>query len=120
MFDRDVCLHDPSCGLDLIPAIEECSTDPSGIVASFGLEAIGLLCHNDVLDFFKAWKVVQRWYPRLPDEAVLAKQWVSLLAHGHGDAQTFPDKTKKILEILWATTSHSSNKASSIFLDLCF
>eukprot|EP00803_Ostreobium_quekettii_P000615 evm.model.scf_1920.1 EVM.evm.TU.scf_1920.1 scf_1920:1132-13661(+) len=111
---RDICLHDPSCGLDLIPSIQQCATDPSEPVAALALEAIGVLCHHDVLDFYKAWTVVQRWYPRLPDGLLLAEQWVALMAHGGLDAQSYPERAAAIHELLWAASKHPKMQVRSM------
>ncbi|KAL6756318.1 hypothetical protein V8C86DRAFT_3026801 [Haematococcus lacustris] len=71
-----VCRHDPDRGVELVGAIQRCLIwlwpcsqdavlDPSPDVAALGLGALAPLCHADVLDFYKAWRV----HPLLSSES---------------------------------------------------
>lgn len=55
--------HGPRCrGVELVSALQQCISDAGcPAAAALGLEALGVLCEEDVLDFYKAWKVVHRW-----------------------------------------------------------
>lgn len=52
----------PCCrGVELVSALQQCIRDADcPAAAALGLEALGVLCEEDVLDFYKAWKVVHR------------------------------------------------------------
>ena len=57
------CLPDPHPSTRLpawpspLPPPQACLSDPHPGVSSLGLEAVDLACREDVLDFYKAWKV---------------------------------------------------------------
>lgn len=42
--------------------------DTCEAVAALGLQAIALLCEDDVLEFYAAWRVVHRAFPKLPSQ----------------------------------------------------
>lgn len=45
---------------------QECVEDECESVATLGLRAIALLCEDDVLEFYAAWRVVHKAYPKMP------------------------------------------------------
>ncbi|KAL3139450.1 hypothetical protein ABBQ38_003780 [Trebouxia sp. C0009 RCD-2024] len=105
---RDVCRHDSSRGVELVRAIQECVEDPYEAVAALGLQAIALLCEDDVLEFYAAWRVVHRAFPKVPSQELVAVQWVGMLKHGVLDADANPDKAAVIIDMLWTSTVHPS------------
>lgn len=40
--------------------------DPCEAVAALGLQAVALLCEDDVLEFYAAWRVVHKAFPKMP------------------------------------------------------
>lgn len=86
-------------------------TDPC--VNALGLTCINMMCEQDVLDFYKAWKIVQRWHPKIPSEDIIACEWVQLIGYGALDAHVNPDKVEAILSILWSATKHPNPEVSS-------
>lgn len=96
--------------MELLSGIQKSALDCNPCLASLGLSCIGMLCENDVLDFYKAWKVVQRWHPKLPTSDLVVQEWIALIGHGHLDAHMHPDKLEAILQILWSATKHANPK----------
>ena len=48
--------------------LQECVGDKCGSVAALGLQAIALLCEDDVLEFYAAWRVVHKALPKMPHQ----------------------------------------------------
>lgn len=48
--------------------VQECLGDGCAAVAALGLRCISLLCQDDVLEFYAAWRVVQAALPKLPPQ----------------------------------------------------
>ncbi|DBA89263.1 TPA: hypothetical protein ACH3X1_016403 [Trebouxia sp. C0004] len=107
---RDVCHHDSTRGVELARAIQECMEDNCESVAALGLQAIALLCEDDVLEFYAAWRVVHKALPKIPQQELVAAEWVSLLRHGVLDADVYPDKATVIINMLWSAAGHASPK----------
>ncbi|GMH35625.1 hypothetical protein BSKO_03493 [Bryopsis sp. KO-2023] len=107
---RDICKKDSSYGLDLISCIQQSATDVDPHISAIGLACIRMMCSEDVLDFYKAWKVVQRWHPRVPAQEMIACEWVGMIAHGALDAEVHPEKVEALVGILWMATRHPSPK----------
>ena len=42
--------------------------DPCEAVAALGLQAVALLCEDDVLEFYAAWRVVHKAFPKMPSQ----------------------------------------------------
>jgi len=109
----DVCAQDGERSKDLIHSITECletsaqenasSIDPE--VQATGLECVAELCEADILDFYKAWKVVKPLVPTLPQHPVAAAAWLRVLASGGLDAAVYPEIAQGILKALWAAAS---------------
>ncbi|KAG2488037.1 hypothetical protein HYH03_013343 [Edaphochlamys debaryana] len=121
---RAVCDRDPGRGAELVGALQQCIRDDGGgegavgpggarplpacvPAAALGLEAMGILAEEDVLDFYTAYKVVHRWHPRLPAHPLLAARWVGLLGGGALDAEARPEAAAAVLDVLWAATKHT-------------
>lgn len=94
--------------------LQECVKDPVPAVAALGLQTLTLMCAVDVLDFYKAWKLVRAWVPQLPDHPQMAAAWVSLLACGALDAPAYPHKAEAILELLWTAVKHSKPQVCEV------
>ncbi|KAL0024565.1 hypothetical protein WJX79_008006 [Trebouxia sp. C0005] len=107
---RDVCDHDSTRGLELVRAIQECVEDQCESVAALGLQAIALLCEDDVLEFYAAWRVVHKALPKIPQQGLVAAEWVNLLRHGVLDADVYADKATVIIDMLWSAAGHASSK----------
>ncbi|GLI61002.1 hypothetical protein VaNZ11_003262, partial [Volvox africanus] len=104
---RAVCDRDPGRGVELVSALQQAIRDPDcPAAAALALEALAVLAEEDVLDFYKAYRVVHRWHPSLPVDPPVASCWVALLAHGSLDAEVYPNKAAAILDILWAASRH--------------
>ncbi|GFR47066.1 hypothetical protein Agub_g8752, partial [Astrephomene gubernaculifera] len=92
---------------ELVSALQQCIRDCGcPPAAALGLEALGVLVEEDVLDFYAAYRVVHRWHPRLPDHPLVASRWVALLSHGSLDAEAHPTQAAAVLDALWAAVRH--------------
>lgn len=110
---RDVCQSGSHRALELVHSIQDCMSDSNPEVAALGFDALAALCHDDAIDFYSAWKVVQRLYPTLPGFSnLLASKWVGLLAYGALDVAVVPDKAVAVVQLLWAATNHHSAQVS--------
>ena len=49
-------------------SLQECLGDDCAAVAALALQSIALLCQDDVLEFYAAWRVVQTALPKLPSQ----------------------------------------------------
>ncbi|KAL0048382.1 hypothetical protein WJX82_001959 [Trebouxia sp. C0006] len=107
---RDVCDHDSTRGVELVRAIQECMEDKCESVAALGLQAIALLCEDDVLEFYAAWRVVHKVLPKIPQQEMVAAEWVNLLRHGVLDVDVYADKAAVIIDMLWSAAGHASPK----------
>lgn len=101
--------------------MQEMLEDESDAVASLALESLAALCNADALDFYKAWPVVHRVMPNLPQERPLAKvQWVAVLSYGYLDAKAYPDKAGALMQLLWkAAKDHSPEVSQQLLIQLC-
>ncbi|KAL4520911.1 hypothetical protein Ndes2526B_g00093 [Nannochloris sp. 'desiccata'] len=123
----DVCAQDGERAKDLIHAITEClensaqdkgrSIDPE--VQAAGLECVAELCEADILDFYKAWKIVQPLVPTLPQHPLAAGAWLRVLASGGLDSAVYPEISRGILKALWAAASNHHSVASSVRSQAC-
>lgn len=59
-------------------ALQECVGDKCESVAALGLQAIALLCEDDVLEFYAAWRVVHRAFPKMPHQVSQLTMWCLL------------------------------------------
>jgi hypothetical protein len=117
----DVCAQDGERAKDLIHSITECLENSSlqkstaaktayysPEVQAAGLECVAELCEADILDFYKAWKIVQPLVPTLPQHPVAAAAWLRVLASGGVDAAVYPEISRGILKALWAAARDQS------------
>ena len=108
----DVCAYDGARAAEFILSITDCiaTTDDGGAapaeIQAAGLECICELCESDVLDFYKAWKIVQPLVPSLPQYSRAAVQWLRLLGAGSLDVAVHPQVALGILGALWKATQH--------------
>ncbi len=104
----DVCDQDGERAQDLVHSITECLANqekgakPTAEVQAAGLECVAELCEADILDFYKAWKVVKPLVPTLPQHPLAAAAWLRFLASGGLDAAVYPEISRGILKALWA------------------
>ncbi|GAQ88025.1 ARM repeat superfamily protein [Klebsormidium nitens] len=97
---RGVCGKDAARGVELVLGIQAAIQDPNPVVSALGLESLEVLCEDDAIDFYTAWRVVRRTFPTLPDDPRVAARWASLLAHGALDARAEPDLAAEVLSLL--------------------
>lgn len=90
-------------GVELVAALQSCLHDEHPGVVALALEALASLCEQDVLDFYKAWVVVQRIFPEVPQDSLVAARWVSLLGCGAADGEAHLEEVKATMEVLWRT-----------------
>eukprot|EP00890_Picochlorum_soloecismus_P001433 jgi/Picsp_1/2290/NSC_05754-R1_protein resurrection1 len=104
--------HDPRKGKDIIQAIHYCVESSSPVFVAAGLQSIKFLCQSRILDFYKAWRVISKKWPTLPDNDVVAASWISLMAEGLGTKSSrqeqFSEMSAGIAESIWVATGHSS------------
>ena len=110
----DVCTKDGQRAGELIHAITtsiQClHSDPD--ICAFGLQCIAHLCENDVLDFYKAWRVVHGYIPKMPSASdAAAAAWLRLLGSGCFDVEKHPPEiSRRIVDALWkGVTTHASS-----------
>lgn len=118
----DVCAQDGTRATDFIHSITECletsaqqnasRIDPDPVVQAAGLECVAELCEADILDFYKAWKIVKPLMPALPQHPVVAAAWLRVLASGGLDAAVYPEVSRGILKALWSAASHRHSMAN--------
>ncbi len=60
--------------------LQECMEDKCESVAALGLQAIALLCEDDVLEFYAAWRVVHKALPKIPQQVCMLTPITSLSA----------------------------------------
>ncbi len=60
--------------------LQECMEDKCESVAALGLQAIALLCEDDVLEFYAAWRVVHKVLPKIPQQVCMLTLMTVLLA----------------------------------------
>jgi hypothetical protein len=63
---------------------------------------------DDALDFFKAWAVVHRCLPSLPQDPLLASRYLTLLATGARQAASEPDRQAAMVDLLWTAAQNPS------------
>ena len=128
----DVCEHSPEKGKDFVNMIHECASSPHPTLAAAGLGCIRQLCAAGILDFEKAWVVICKMYPDLPEDYGLAAAWVDLISCAllendlNGAVEAAQLKTKEergdgrcdlesratmltnVIELVWEATRHPS------------
>lgn len=80
---RDICAADGGKGAEYVREVEAGLGDPHPAVQALALDCIALLCEDDTLDFYPAWRVVHRAAPTLPAHRRPAAAWVRAL-HSRG------------------------------------
>ena len=104
-----ICSNDPSKGRDFVHMIHACVCSRYPVLSSTGLECIRLLCISDVLDFPKAWKVVQRTHPDLPSNDLVASSWIDLISCAlHEDPERHEQMVRNVMEVSWGAVCHDS------------
>ena len=75
-------MHLKLCGLDVNHSLslQECVEDKCESVVALGLQAIALLCEDDVLEFYAAWRVVHKALPKIPQQVCMLTLPTLLLA----------------------------------------
>lgn len=83
---------------------------PSPFIMAAGLGAIASLCESDVLDYVKAWKVVQARVPCLPAHPAPAVQWLRLLSCGikSRDEGLDEETVHGIIQAVWSRCDSES------------
>ena len=74
---RDVCSADGGKGAEYVREVQAGLADPHPAVQEAAMDCIALLCEDDTLDFYPAWRVVHRAAPTLPAHRRPAAAWVS-------------------------------------------
>ena len=74
---RDICAADGGKGAEYVREVQAGLGDPLPAVQEAALDCIALLCEDDTLDFYPAWRIVHRALPTLPGHRRPAAAWVS-------------------------------------------
>ncbi|KAG9459403.1 hypothetical protein H6P81_003911 [Aristolochia fimbriata] len=98
---RDVCKANPDRGVDLILSVSACIESPDPIVQSLGLASLAHLCEADVIDFYTAWSVIAKQVLDHSAQPIIAYGLCMVLRWGAMDAETHPEASKNVLQILW-------------------
>ena len=127
----DVCDHAPEKGKDFVHMIHECASSSHPKLAASGLRCIRMLCASAILDFEKAWVVISRIHPDLPEDEELASAWIELIGcalleddlneamealnrkidgrdNDVCDAEARATMLTNVIELIWEATRHSS------------
>lgn len=120
----DICERAPEKGKDFVHMIHACASSPHPSLAAAGIRCIRFLCAAGILDFEKAWVVVSRMYPDLPEHDELAAAWVELigcvfmeddlnslddiLKDESGDQSPRAAVLTNVIELVWAAAGHAS------------
>lgn len=94
--------------------LQDAIRDSSPAVCALGLQSLRSLCCADVLDFYKAWKVVHKFHPSLPAHPLPAAAWVGLMQAGALDAEVYPERATAAVAALWTATKHASPVVSGM------
>lgn len=94
---------------EIVQGIHACLESTSPSLVSTAIRAITVLCEEDALDFVKAWKVVMRYYPNIPESPTSAASWVNMMIGGlKEDYEKHTAMMTEIIGALWEATSHPS------------
>lgn len=119
----EVCDQTPEKGKDFVHMIHECVSSPHATLAAAGLGCVRRLCAAGILDFEKAWVVVSKMYPDLPEDDELAAAWVDLIGcalleddlneavEAPQEGSDFEARAKmlaNVMDLVWEATTHTS------------
>jgi hypothetical protein len=70
-----------------------------------------MLCLQEVLDTYGAWKVVVARHPKLPEGSGACAWWLLQLANGAQDARSHPEQYQALVGLLWGALGDASATA---------
>eukprot|EP00850_Spirogloea_muscicola_P013945 SM000097S24798 [mRNA] locus=s97:283471:295374:+ [translate_table: standard] len=105
----DICNHDSGRGVEVVLLIKAGLKSKANAILALSLQSIALLCQQDALDFYTAWKAVSAEMPMVPQEPFVAACYCSFLRFGALDSAAHPSVAGSIMQVLWAQVRHDES-----------
>ncbi|XP_048498933.1 protein RST1 isoform X3 [Beta vulgaris subsp. vulgaris] len=112
---RDICRRNPERGVQLILSVEACIECTVSIIRALGFQSLGYLCEADVVDFYTAWDVIEKYGADYSTDPIIAHSLCLLLRWGAMDAKSYAEASITILRILWDIANFNSSVVNPLW-----